>query len=133
MNMEQVEQYHKAILKNAKDWANGQGMPLYQDDIVVIGEYLDMRIPTAFYKFESSEEPGNCIASGSYKTILNILDRMQKKILNGALDKFTENIEQDNDKAKKPSILGQVKENAASIPPSDKTNPQKNKNRLEVE
>ena len=118
MIIEQVEQYHIAILKNAKDWANGQGSPLYQEDIAVLGDYLDMRIPAAFYKFESSEEPGKCRARGAFKTIQKTLDRIQKKILNGSLDKFTGDAQKDNEKAQKPSILGQVKENAASIQPS---------------
>jgi hypothetical protein len=95
MNFEQIEQYHKAILQNAKYWANGNGLPLYQEDIAVLGDYLDMNIPTAFYKFENSEKPGKFKASGGFKTIQNTLDKIQKKILGGVADKIIANLEQN--------------------------------------
>ena len=131
MDLNQLEQYHKAILRNARDWANGNGLPLYQEDIVVLGDYLCKNIPAAFYKFDNSEKPGEFSASGGFKTIQKTLDQIQKRILNGAIDKFIDTDGQDAEKQRKPSILGQVKENAAFIPPAEKKEP-KNKNGLEV-
>jgi hypothetical protein len=95
ITIHEVEKYHKAILENAKHWANGKGSPLYQEDIIVISDYLDMNIPATFHKFISSNDPGTFNASGGYKTIRKTLDRIQKKILNGLLDKFINGSEPD--------------------------------------
>jgi hypothetical protein len=62
----------------------------------VLGDYLDMRIPVAFYKFIKSETPNMFTASGGFVTISKTLKKIQKKIINGALDKFIDTSEKES-------------------------------------
>lgn len=82
MDIEQVGKMYDAIKENAVKWAkNEECSPLYQLDVVVIGEYLNMDIPAYFHHFEASENPNHVSATGAYRSILKTLDKMQKCIL----------------------------------------------------
>ena len=115
MNIVQVEQYHKAILRNAREWADGTGLPLYQEDILVLGDYFNMNIPAAFYKFESADSPGEFRATGGYKTISKTLGRIQKKLQGGALNKYIDDEKQEdvNDMDKRDKEFKNMKQRLA--------------------
>jgi hypothetical protein len=82
MNMEQVERQYEAIKENAIKWAKGEECtPLEQLDIVVIGEYLHINIPSCFNQFIRSDNQLHVSATGAHKTIFKTLDKIQNGIL----------------------------------------------------
>ncbi|MBN3375733.1 hypothetical protein CF087_17860 [Clostridium botulinum] len=81
MNVEQVEKMNKSILENAIDWANNRDcLPLEQYDIIVIGEYYKIKIPSCFHNFVCSENPNHIETYGAEKTIYKTLDKIVKHI-----------------------------------------------------
>ena len=81
MNIEQIENRNKSIINNAIEWANNREcLPLEQLDIVVIGEYYNIRIPKCFHNFVYSENPNHAKVCGSEKTIFKTLDKIKSTI-----------------------------------------------------
>jgi hypothetical protein len=82
--MQEAIDYDKAIIDNAKQWARGRNcQPLYQEDIAIIGSYVGINIPKAFYNFEMTDKLNSCKATSSFKAIFKTLDIIQKKLLEG--------------------------------------------------
>ena len=89
MTLEQCEQRNKAIINNAIKWAYGKDCdPLYQIDLAVISEYLNINTPKCIYNFVQSDNCNQCRAYSSHKSILKFMDKIKNKIIQGELDKF---------------------------------------------
>ena len=88
MNIEQIEKTKEEIIKNALEWANfKECIPLEQSDILVLGEFLKIRIPKRFEMFEYSNNPNHARTTGGEKIIFNTLSTLKSKLLY----KFDEN------------------------------------------
>lgn len=86
MTIKECEKRNVAVLQNAERWAEGVScQPLEQFDIALLGEYLSMNIPKAFYDFICSENTNHCKATGDHKAILKTLDTIKNKIKSGKL------------------------------------------------
>lgn len=82
MTIEEVDKRNNLILENAKLWAKGEScLPLEPIDIVVLGGYLNIRIPNCFHHFMYSDNPNYVSATGAFKTILKTLDKLKKALL----------------------------------------------------
>jgi len=121
MTVEQCEKRNIAVLKNAIEWANGREcLPLEQLDVALLGEYLVLNIPTAFYKFCSSSAPQQFSTSGAFKTIANFLKSMQERIIRGDLDSFVEDASELKPKSNKQKVFfdsyeDEIEENQISM------------------
>jgi len=81
MNFEQIEKRNKAIMDNAKRWANDEDcLPLYQLDVAILGEVLKIKIPKCFHHFHYSEGPTHIKTTGASKTIWKTLDKIRNKL-----------------------------------------------------
>lgn len=71
---------------NATNWAKGEECcPIRQIDVFLLGEYLDINIPTQFYKFIESSNRNSVIVTGAEKTIYKTLDKIADKLIKDEL------------------------------------------------
>lgn len=82
LNIEQVENRNESIIENAKLWANNEEcLPIEPLDIIILGDYFKIKIPSCFHHFVRSECPTTVRASGAFKTIYKVLDKIQQALL----------------------------------------------------
>ncbi|HFD2033482.1 TPA: hypothetical protein ACF2DD_002059 [Clostridium perfringens] len=82
MEIKYIESRNESIIENAKLWAKGEEcLSLEPLDILILGEVLNIKIPTCFHHFIRSESPTRVRASGAFKTIYKVLEKIQNKLL----------------------------------------------------
>lgn len=82
MNFEQVEKVYSEIMENAVAWASGKECdPIYQNDLLVIGECLKINLHKCFHNFEYSNNVNHAKAYSSHKTIYKQLEKIKEKLL----------------------------------------------------
>lgn len=82
LTIEQCEVRNKSIMINAILWAKGEECnPLEQLDIMMIGEYLNIKIPKCFHHFVRSENINQVMVTGAEKTIFKTLDKLKDRLL----------------------------------------------------
>lgn len=82
LTIEQCEIRNKSIMLNAISWAKGEECnPLDQIDIMMMGEYLNIKIPKCFHHFVRSENINKVMVTGAERTIFNTLDRLKDGLL----------------------------------------------------
>ena len=80
-SIERIEKRNREIIENAIEWSNDRECdPLYPIDILIIGDYLDVKIPKCFNRFIESKSRNRIRCTGAEKTIFKTLDRIAEKL-----------------------------------------------------
>lgn len=80
MTTEQTMNYERIVIDSAKDWINGEAAIGNQMELVVIADHYGVKLPACMYHFQYSENPNHVCATGAFKTIYKMLDKLAAAI-----------------------------------------------------
>ncbi len=80
MNIEQSEEYRKAVIASAKEWVMEEHPIGSQMEIIVIADHYGVDLPLYFKHFRYSNEPNHVCATGCHKWILAKLEKLANEI-----------------------------------------------------
>lgn len=80
MNTKQAVDYEKIVLASAKDWVNGEADIGNQMELLMIAEHYGVKLPACMYHFQYSNDPNHVCATGAFKTIYKMLDKLAAAI-----------------------------------------------------
>ena len=81
MNVQEMINYQNAVIESAKDWVKGEAAIDGQEELILIADHYNVRLPVCMKHFQYSEAPNWLCATGAHKTILKTLDKLKEAIL----------------------------------------------------
>lgn len=81
MNYKDSEEYRQKVIDSALDWAKGVSPISNQEELVIIADHYNVSVPRYTCNFIKSDNPDTVTATGSYKGLLKLLQRLKQKIL----------------------------------------------------
>lgn len=81
MTAKQQMEYNEAVIASAKDWISGKSTINGVEELVIIAEYYKVYLPKYTVNFICSENPNHVKATGAYKALLSLMERLKKAII----------------------------------------------------
>lgn len=80
MTVKEAMEYTQTIIDSAKDWVNGEASIDSQEELVVIADHYNVRLPSCTKYFLYSDSPTQICATRYHKVLLKVMCKLEEKI-----------------------------------------------------